>query len=343
MEQAAAVEALKIFNLSNANGIKIDVTNYGGKVVSILVPDKNGKEIDIVLGYDSVKEYLMGNLYFGSLIGRYGNRIAKGKFSLNGKEYHLTLNNGPNTLHGGPKGFHQAHWKVVSSNKNSITINYLSPDGEENYPGNLNVTVTYSLSDNNELIIDYEATTDKETVLNLTHHSFFNLAGAGNGDILNHQIMINADEFTPVDSTLIPTGELSKVKGTAFDFTTPHKIGERINQPEEQLKFGRGYDHNFVLRKNSNELSLAAKVEESISGRTMEVWTTEPGMQFYSGNFLDGTDIGKNKKSYPFRSAFCLETQHFPDSPNHSNFPSTVLKPGETYKQRTIYKFGVMK
>jgi aldose 1-epimerase len=344
MEQAeaTATDTLKMYSLSNANGLKMDVTNYGGRVVTLFTPDKNGAMGDIVLGYDSLKQYLTGNLYFGSLIGRYGNRIAKGKFSLNGKEYQLAQNNGVNALHGGPKGFHQVYWKIVSANGKSVRMTYRSVDGEENYPGNLDVAVTYSLTDNNELVIEYEATTDQETIINLTHHSFFNLAGAGNGDILNHEMTIYADEFTPVDSTLIPTGELKKVKGTPFDFTTPHKIGERIDQHDEQLKFGKGYDHNFVLRKKAGEFSLAASVLEPTSGRTMEVWTSEPGMQFYSGNFLN-KDIGKGGKAYPFRTAFCLETQHFPDSPNHSNFPSVVLKPGETYKHKTIYKFGVKK
>jgi aldose 1-epimerase len=343
MEQVAAPDSLKLYSLANANGIKMDVTNYGGRIVTLFTPDKTGKLADIVLGYDSLKEYLTGNLYFGSLIGRYGNRIAKGRFSLNGKEYQLALNNGANALHGGPKGFHQVYWKVVSSSTKSVSMTYRSVDGEENYPGNLNVTVTYTLTDTNELVVDYEAKTDQETVINLTHHSFFNLAGAGSGDILNHEMTINADEFTPVDSTLIPTGELRKVKGTAFDFTVPHRIGERIDQSDDQLKFGKGYDHNFVLRKTAGEFSLAASVTEPVSGRSMEVWTTEPGLQFYSGNFLNGKDVGKGTKAYPLRSAFCLETQHFPDSPNHSNFPSTVLKPGETYKQKTAYKFGVQK
>lgn len=342
MEQVIATDSLKLYSLANANGLKIDVTNYGGRIVTLFTPDKNGRLGDIVLGYDSLKEYLTGNLYFGSLIGRYGNRIAKGKFSLNGKQYQLALNNGANALHGGPKGFHQVYWRVVSLSGNSVRMTYQSADGEENYPGNLNVTVTYTLNDDNGLAIDYEATTDQETIINLTHHSFFNLAGAGNGDILNHEMTIQADEFTPVDSTLIPTGELRKVKATPFDFTAPHTIGERINQNDEQLKFGNGYDHNFVLRKKGNKLSLAASVVEPTSGRTMEVWTTEPGLQFYSGNFLN-KDVGKGHKFYPFRSAFCLETQHFPDSPNHSNFPSTVLRPGETYRQQTIYKFGVKK
>ncbi len=342
MNQPSISDPLKLYTLSNTNGIKMTVTNYGGKIVSLWAPDKNGKLEDIVLGYDSLEQYLTGNLYFGAMIGRYGNRIAKGKFSLNGKEYHLAQNNGINSLHGGLGGFHGVFSKITPKD-NSLRMTYRSADGEEGYPGNLDVAVTYTLTDKNELVIDYEATTDQETVMNLTHHSFFNLAGEGAGDILDHVLTINANEFTPVDSTLIPTGEIRNVKGTAFDFTSAHKIRERINQGEEQLRFGKGYDHNWVLNKKVDELSLAAKVTEPTSGRVMEVWTTEPGMQFYSGNFLDGKDIGKNKKPYQLRSAFCLETQHFPDSPNHPNFPSVVLKPGATYRQKTIYRFSTEK
>jgi aldose 1-epimerase len=333
------VDSLKSYVLTNADGMKMEVTNFGGRIVSLFAPDKNGKMEDVVLGYDSLKQYLTGNLYFGAMIGRYGNRIAKGKFSLDGKDYQLALNNGANSLHGGPTGFHNVYWKIVPSDDKSLRMAYYSKNGEESYPGNLDVIVTYTLTDKNEVVIDYEATTDQETIVNLTHHSFFNLAGAGQGDVLDHEMTINADDFTPVDGGLIPTGELKKVKGTPFDFAISHKIGERINQPDEQLKFGKGYDHNWVLRKKSNEFSLAATVVEPVSGRVMEVWTTEPGLQFYSGNFLSGKDIGKGNKVYPFRSAFCLEAQHFPDSPNHPNFPSTGLKPGETYKQRTVYRF----
>jgi len=333
------VDSLKSYVLTNAQGMKMEVTNFGGRIVSLLVPDRNGKLDDVVLGYDSLKQYLTGNLYFGAMIGRYGNRIAKGKFSLKGKYYQLALNNGANALHGGPGGFHNVYWKITPFNTTSLRMTYHSKNGEEGYPGNLDVVVTYTLTDKNEVVIDYEASTDQETIVNLTHHSFFNLAGAGRGDVLNHELTIYADEFNPVDSGLIPTGELKKVKGTPFDFSIPHKIGERISQDDEQLKFGKGYDHNWVLKKKGKELSLAAKVAEPESGRTMEVWTTEPGLQFYSGNFLTGKDVGKGNKAYPFRSAFCLEAQHFPDSPNHLNFPSTVLEPGETYKQRTIYHF----
>jgi aldose 1-epimerase len=342
MEQISATDSLQLFSISNSNGIKVDVTNFGGRIVSLFVPDKNGQLGDVVLGYDSLKQYLAGNPYFGAIIGRYGNRIAKGKFSLSDKEYQLALNNGANALHGGPKGFHNVYWLIVPHGKNSVLMTYRSKDGEEGYPGNLDVSVTYTLTDDNELVIDYKAKTEKETIVNLTHHSFFNLAGEGNGDILNHELTINASEFTPVDSSLIPTGELRKVKGTAFDFTLPRKIGERIDQQDEQLKYGKGYDHNFVLQKGSIELSLAAIAVEPASGRRMEVWTTEPGLQFYSGNFL-GEEIGKAKKNYPFRSAFCLEAQHFPDSPNHPDFPSVVLKPTQTYSQKTIYKFSVIR
>jgi aldose 1-epimerase len=323
--------------------MKMVVTNFGGRVVSLLVPDKNGKLEDVVLGYDSLKQYLKDNSYFGAMIGRYGNRIAKGKFSLNGKEYHLPLNNGENSLHGGPMGFHNVLWEVTPVNKNFLTMTYHSKDGEAGYPGNLDVTVSYTLSETNEFVIDYEAKTDQETVANLTHHSYFNLAGAGNGDILNHELIIYANEFNAVDSGLIPVGAPRPVLGTPFDFTTSHKIGERINQDDEQLKFGKGYDHNWVLTKAKAMMWQAAKVTEPVSGRTMEVWTTEPGVQFYSGNFLSNDVIGKGNKVYPFRSGFCLETQHFPDSPNHPDFPSTVLKPGEKYTQKTIYKFDVVK
>ena len=329
---------LKSYELTNSHGMKMVVTNFGGRVVSLFVPDKNGKLEDVVLGYDSLKEYLNENPYFGALIGRYGNRIAKGKFSLNGKEYHLPVNNGENSLHGGPIGFHNVYWEVTDVNKNFLSMTYHSKDGEAGYPGNLDVTVSYTLTETNEFAIDYEAKTDQETVVNLTHHSYFNLAGAGNGDILNHELTIYADEFNAVDSGLIPVGAPRAVLGTPFDFTTPHKIGERINQEDEQLKFGKGYDHNWVLKKAKAMMWMAAKVTEPVSGRTMEVWTSEPGVQFYSGNFLD-KEIGKGKKAYPFRSGFCLETQHFPDSPNHPDFPSTVLKPGEKYWQKTIYKF----
>ncbi|MCW5911857.1 MAG: galactose mutarotase [Cyclobacteriaceae bacterium] len=325
--------------LTNQNGLKVTIMPYGGKAVSLWVPDRNGNMADIVLGYDSATQYITGNPYFGALIGRYGNRIGKGQFSLDGKTYQLATNNGANALHGGPGGFHNVMWSVERATSNSIVLTYTSSDGEEGYPGTLQVKVVYTLTDNNELTIDYEATTDKATVVNLTHHSFFNLAGEGAGDILDHELQINADRFTPVDEGLIPTGELKPVAGTPFDFSKPTAIGMRINDDDVQLQYGKGYDHNWVLNRKGDGLELAAVVTEPASGRVMEVWTTEPGLQFYSGNFLDGSDEGKDRKKYPLRSAFCLEAQHFPDSPNKPEFPSTTLKPGEVYKQKTVYKF----
>ncbi len=333
-------------DIKNKNGLKMKVIPLGGKIVSLQVPDKSGTFGDIVLGYDTIEQYINGNPYFGAMIGRYGNRIAKGKFTLEGKEYQLATNNGANSLHGGPKGFHNVMWNlkpITTAEGEALEMTYLSADGEEGFPGNLNVKVTYTLSDKNELIIDYVATTDKTTIVNLTHHSFFNLTGDGSKDVLGHEVTIHADRFCPVDSSLIPLGELKKVKGTPFDFTTPHTIGERIDKEDQQLKYGKGYDHNWVLNKKDKSLTLAVKVTEPVSGRVMEVWTTEPGMQFYSGNFLDGTDKGKGGVHYPIRSAFCFEAQHFPDSPNQKDFPSVELKPGETYTQRTVYKFDVVK
>ena len=341
-----ATDTLFTYDLQNKNGVKMSVTNFGGRIISLLVPDKIGLLANVVLGYDSAKKYLNGNASFGATIGRYGNRLAKAKFTLEGKEYQLAVNNGVNALHGGPKGFHKVYWNVKPVAKPegvALEMTYLSKDGEEGYPGNLSVKVTYILTDLNELMIDYEAMTDKTTVLNLTNHSYFNLAGEGNGDILNHSVTINADRFTPVDEGLIPTGELRPVKGTPFDFLSAHAVGERIEQPDLQLKFGKGYDHNWVLNKKANELSLAATVFEPTTGRVMEAWTTEPGVQFYTGNFLNGKDIGPSGKPYNFRNGLCLETQHFPDSPNHKDFPSTILKPGEVYMQRTVYKFSTTK
>ncbi len=341
-----ATDTLSTYDLQNKNGVKMSVTNFGGRIISLWVPDKDGRLSNVVLGYDSAKKYLKGNASFGATIGRYGNRLAKAKFTLEGKEYQLTVNNGVNALHGGPKGFHKVYWHVkpvVRPEGTALEMTYLSKDGEEGYPGNLSVKVIYTLTDQNELILDYEAATDKTTVLNLTHHSYFNLAGEGSGDILNHKVTIKADRFTPVDVGLIPTGELRLVKGTPFDFLNPRAIGERIEQKDEQLIFGKGYDHNWVLNKKENELSLAATVAEPSTGRIMEVWTTEPGVQFYTGNFLNGVDIGPSGKPYNFRNGLCLETQHFPDSPNHKDFPSTILKPGEVYKQRTVYKFSTTK
>jgi aldose 1-epimerase len=342
MQQTDSSGAGQSFTLTNAAGVKVKITPQGGHIMSIQLPDASGKLTDIVLGYDSVSEYVGGRGFYGSTIGRYGNRIAKAKFSIDGTEYKLSANNDENTLHGGPGGFHNVLWtgkEITNPDGNAVELTYLSKDGEEGYPGNLDVKVVFSLSDSNELKIQYEATTDKATVVNLTNHSYFNLSGEGTGDILNHEIAINADKFLPVDKGLIPTGELRPVTGTPFDFTEPHKIGERIDADEEQVKTGKGYDHTFVLNKKSpGELSLAAKVSDPASGRKMEVWTTEPGIQFYTGNFLTGTP-GKGGKKYNYRYALCLETQHFPDSPNQPAFPTTLLKPGETYKSTTIYKF----
>lgn len=331
---------LEIHTLSNSQNLKISITNFGGKVVSIFAPDRHGDVKDIVLGYDTIEEYVHGNPYFGALIGRYGNRIAKGQFSLNGDTYQLSINSRSDTLHGGPAGFHNRAWNVENKSSSEIELSLVSADGEEGYPGELRVNVRYSLNNNNELSIDYSAVTDKTTIINLTNHPFFNLKGEGNGDILDHSIKIVASRFTPVNERLIPTGDIWSVEGTALDFRDFTMIGSRISSKEEQIMFGRGYDHNWVLDKNGRDLALAACVREPISGRELEVWTTEPGLQFYSGNFLDGTDVGKGGKPYGFRSAFCLEAQHFPDSPNHPNFPSTTLNPGDTYSQKTVYKFG---
>lgn len=336
---------VNLYILKNKNNMQMAVTNYGGRMVSLLVPDKDGKLTDVILGYDKLDSYSKkGEPFFGALIGRYGNRIGNAKFTLNGKTYNLPANDGPNTLHGGPEGFNTKVWDAKQLSDNSLELTYLSKDGEEGFPGNLNVKVIYSLTDSNELKIDYTATTDKPTVVNLTNHAYYNLDGAGSATILNHELMINADKFTPVDSTLIPTGKLESVKGTPFDFTSSTAIGARINADNEQLKNGKGYDHNFVLNKTGNEMSLAAKVKGPKTGIVMEVYTDQPGIQFYSGNFLTGKENdGKGGKAYAHRSAFCLETQHFPDSPNKPQFPSTELKPGETYKTISVYKFSVDK
>ena len=330
-----------LYTLKNAKGVEVAITNYGGIVVSVKVPDRNGKMADVVLGYDSLDGYVNDKSYFGALVGRYGNRIAHGQFTLDGVTYKLAKNNGDNSLHGGIKGFNKMVWdakEVTSKEGPALRLNYLSKDGEEGYPGNLKVQVVYTLTDANELRIEYSATTDKMTVVNLTNHSYFNLAGQGSGDILRHELMLQADRFTPVDAGLIPTGELRPVEGTPFDFRTKAAIGARINDEDEQLKLGKGYDHNFVVTRSA-EFSLAARVTEPTSGRVVEVWTTEPGVQFYTGNFLDGSARGKGGKAYELRTGFCLETQHFPDSPNHPDFPSTVLSPGEVYHTTTTYKF----
>lgn len=334
---------VSLYTLKNSNGMEAAITNYGGIVVSLKTPDKNGQLADIVLGFDSLDGYLKEHPYFGAIVGRYGNRIGGAKFSIAGKEYKLAVNNGPNSLHGGIKGFDKKVWAAqVDDATNSLILSYSSPDMEEGYPGKLDVQVTYTLTEANELRIEYKATTDKETVVNLTNHSYFNLAGQGNGDILNHSIQIMSEKTTPVDSTLIPTGELKEVAGTPFDFTAPHKIGERINDTsDEQIKFGGGYDHNFAVDGQAGSLRPAARVTEPTSGRAMEVLTTEPGVQFYTGNFLDGTLTGKGGKAYRKRFGLCLETQHFPDSPNKPQFPAAALKPGQTYLSTTVYRFSV--
>jgi aldose 1-epimerase len=342
--KTGAGQAVDLYILTNEHGMEATITNYGGTVVSLKVPDRNGKLADVVLGYDTIGGYESGKSYFGAIIGRYGNRIAHGKFTLDGVAYALAKNNGENSLHGGTLGFNGRVWTakdVSSSAGQALELTYLSKDGEEGYPGNLSVKVVYTLTANNGLKIDYSATTDKDTVLNLTNHAYFNLAGEGNGDILDDQLMIHADRFTPVDANLIPTGELKSVKGTPFDFQEPTVVGARINQDDEQLKYGKGYDHNWVLQGwKPDMLALAARVYEPKSGRVLEAWTTEPGIQFYTGNFLDGTGGGKGGKAYGRRFALCLETQHFPDSPNHAAFPSTVLKPGQQYRSTTVYKFS---
>lgn len=333
-------QEVSLYTLKNSKGNVIKITNYGGIVVSLTVPDRDGNKCDIVLGYDNLDGYIKNSPYFGALIGRYGNRIGNAKFTLDGKTYTLAANDGKNSLHGGNVGFDKVVWDAKEIREHGavgLQLSYLSKDGEEGYPGNLSCTVKYLWTNKNELKIEYAATTDKTTVVNLTHHSYFNLACQG--DILNHELMIRADKFTPVDEGLIPTGELREVQGTPMDFSKPTAIGARINQDDQQLKYGKGYDHNWVLLGLSGSMKLAATVYEPTSGRVMEVYTTEPGLQFYSGNFLDGTITGKDGVVYKHRTGFCLETQHFPDSPNKPNFPSTVLKPGEKYSSETIYKF----
>ena len=333
-------KAVSLYRLKNKQGASVSITNYGGRIVSLLVPDKNNKLTDVVLGYDSIGSYRKkGEPFFGALIGRYGNRIAKGKFSLEGKDYQLQLNDGVNTLHGGTDGFFSKVWDAKQIDTTKLELKYSSKDGEAGYPGKLDVTVTYTLTDDNELKIDYSATTDKTTIVNLTNHAYFNLNGEGNPTILDHELFIDANAYTPVDSTLIPTGKMQQVAGTAFDFNKAKTIGKDIEQKDGQLVFGKGYDHNFALNKHDYNKAIAI-VKSNVTGISMEVYTTEPGLQFYSGNFLTGADKdGKGGKSYPHRSAFCLETQHFPDAPNHANFASTLLKPGETYNTSTTYKF----
>jgi aldose 1-epimerase len=328
-----------LFTLKNANGLVAHITNYGARLVSLVVPDKNGKPTDVVVGFSSVDNFVStGERYYGATIGRYGNRIAKGKFKLDGKEYTLFTNNGQNSLHGGKSGFEDKVWDAKQINDSTLELTYLSKDMEEGYPGNLNVKVTYSVTSDNGLKIDYEATTDKKTVLNLTNHAFFNLNGEGSGTINNHTLQVNADKYTPVDSTLIPTGKLEPVQGTPFDFRQPTAIGSRVDADHEQIKNGGGYDHNFVL--NGTGMKHAATATGDRSGIVMEVHTIEPGLQFYGGNFMKGQHTFKGGSKDEYRTAFCLETQHFPDSPNQPSFPSTTLNPGETYKTTTVYRFS---
>jgi aldose 1-epimerase len=336
---------IEMVTLKNASGMEVQAISYGAIITSIKVPDRTGKLADVVLGFDQSSQYFADPTppYFGAIVGRYGNRIANGAFALDFKKYVLVKNNGPNHLHGGTKGFDKVLWSVATKNAPegaAAIFTRTSPDGEEGYPGNLAVRVTYTLTDKNELIVDYHATTDKPTVVNLTQHSYFNLAGEGSGDILAHQLTLNADRYTPVDATLIPTGQLAPVAGTPFDFRKPTAIGARIAEDNAQLKNGKGYDHNWVVNRKGAGLELAARLTEPKSGRTLEVTTTEPGIQFYTGNFLDGTIKGKGGHVYGLRSALCLETQHFPDSPNHKAFPSTELRPGKSYESRTVFTFS---
>lgn len=340
-------QSTDLYVLQNNKGMKAAITNYGGRLVSLLVPDKNGKLIDVVVGFKSVKDYVNSTEpYFGATIGRYGNRIAKGKFTLDGKPYTLFTNNGPNTLHGGKNGYQAVVWNAKQVNDSTLELIYLSKDGEEGFPGNLAIKVTYRLNNENELKLDYEAKTDKKTVVNLTNHAFFNLNGEGSGTINNHILQINGKEYTPVDSTLIPTGKIEPVAGTPFDFTNPVTIGAKVDSDNEQLKNGKGYDHNFVLNgqgthpDSHRDLRHAATVTGDQSGIVMDVYTEEPGLQFYGGNFMQSKNAFKNGAKDDFRTAFCLEAQHFPDSPNQPAFPSTTLNAGEVYKTSSVYKFS---
>ncbi|MCK9280573.1 MAG: galactose mutarotase [Melioribacteraceae bacterium] len=335
--------AVSLFTLTNGD-LVVKITNYGGTIVSIEMPDRHGKVDDIVVGYDNLKSFIRNSPYFGAIVGRYANRIANGKFWLDSVEYKLAINDKPNTLHGGKVGFDKVLWDAQEFKKDGIVgvqLNYISKDGEEGYPGNLSVKVIYSLNADNELKINYEATTDKKTVINLSNHTYFNLLDGGKSSILDHELMIDANSITPIDSLLIPTGKIKSVKGTAMDFTSYKKIGKEIEKKTEQLEFGKGYDHNFVISQPWGILRPIAKVRESKTGRVLELSSTEPGLQFYSGNFLDGSIIGKNKTKYNFRNAFVLEPQHFPDSPNQLGFPSVVLEPGRRYQSTSVYSFRV--
>ena len=339
-------QAIDLYTLTNAHGMQVAITNYGAAIVSIKVPGRQGKMDDVALGYDTLDGYVSDKAFLGATVGRYGNRIGHAKFTLGGTEYNLAKNNGENTLHGGKVGFNKKVWQareVPSGGEQSLELSYVSKDGEEGYPGTLRASVTFTLpNDRNALIIDYRATTDKTTVVNLTNHTYFNLSGEGHGDILKYQLELDASHFTPVDQTLIPTGEILATKGTPLDFSKPVEIGARINDNDPQLKFGKGYDHNYVLDRNGKPgLIEAAEVFDPQSGRVLQVYTTEPGIQFYTGNFLQGEEHGKGGKVYTYRSAFCLETQHFPDSPNKPSFPSTELKPGQEYRSTTEFRFSV--
>jgi aldose 1-epimerase len=339
---------VELFTLRNAHGVEVRAMTYGAIITSIRTPDRTGQTADITLGFDSLAGYVAGSPYFGAIVGRYANRIAGGRFTLDGVTYQLARNNGPNSLHGGVRGFDKVLWMAAPFQQDSavgITFSYESPDGEEGFPGAVSVRVTYTLTATDELIVDFDASATKATPLNLSQHTYWNLHGDGRGDILDHVLTLDASAFTPVDSTLIPTGTIASVAGTPFDFHLPTAIGARINESDAQLRFGRGYDHNWVLDRERREggvasLVHAARLEDSSSGRVLDISTTEPGIQFYSGNFLDGTVIGKAGHAYRHRSGLCLETQHFPDSPNHPNFPSTVLRPGERYQSRTVFKFS---
>jgi aldose 1-epimerase len=342
--KASDFSSIKLHTLKNKNDMMVQITNYGATITSIVVPDRDGKLADVALGYNTVEDYINGidRPYFGSVVGRYGNRIAKGQFTLDGTTYALATNNNENHLHGGHMGFDKVVWSA-SQDENTLNLTYVAKDGEEGYPGNLTLSVSYSLTENNEIIMHYEATSDKATIVNVTNHTYFNLAGEGSGSINDHQLQINASKYTPVDSGLIPKGNLADVLGTPFDFMKPKTIGEDLENENEQLKFGMGYDHNWILDRKGSEMTLAATLHEPESGRVLEVLTEEPAIQFYGGNFLDGRLTGKSGKPYEHRSGLCLEAQHSPDSPNHPEWPSVVLRPGEKYDTTTIYKFSTRK
>jgi len=339
-------ESVDVYTMTNPQGMEVRAITYGGIITVLRVPDRDGRIDDVALGFDNLEGYLKNPPFFGAIIGRYGNRIARGRFTLDGKTYTLATNNGPNHLHGGVKGFDKVVWQAESFKKDDgvgVTFTHRSPDGDQGYPGNLSLRVTYTVTARNELEVEYEATTDQATPLNLTQHTYFNLAGEGSRDVLDHMLTIHASRYTPVDATLIPSGGVATVEGTPFDFRMPTAIGSRIAANDAQIRFGNGYDHNFVIDRTADGLVPAAHVMEPMTGRVLDVSTTEPGMQFYTGNFLDGTLMGKRGHTYKQRTGFCLETQHFPDSPNKPSFPSTILRPGETYRSKTVFAFSVSK